>query len=249
MKWSTICFDLDNTLYSHEKAFEKAVKQTFYSIYREKCSSDNVDISTWFSSFKHYCDSLWKEFENDQLTHREYRRKRFEKSMEDMELPYSDEDADRFHQHYESIVPAYIEPFEGLYDLLDLLYSNQVNLGIITNGNTSTQYEKIKRLQLYEYIPSEHIFISEECSAKKPEKEMFEYAIKKMHTKSKRALYIGDAWDLDIEGAHKAGWGAIYVNTRGEKILETPVREPILSCHSLEEVCTFFKAALGKDED
>lgn len=237
MRWGTICFDLDNTLFSHEVAFEKSICFCFQSLLKEKKLFNEINLANWFSTFKHYSDLYWSDYETGVLSPKEYRRKRFLHSVYDFQLPFTNQEADDFHEHYYCVVDDFSEPFPYLYEMMEKLVTSNVKVGIITNGMVDTQYNKITKLKLNEWLSEDSIFISEQLQLWKPDRKIFDYAKEKLKSKG-NCLFVGDSWDHDVVGAIGAGWDAIYLNTRDENP-KTTSYQPILTCYSLKEVATF----------
>lgn len=240
MRWKTICFDLDNTLFSHEAAFEKAIrhcyKKQLEDWQKKGLSFEPVDEDVWFDLFKHNSDLYWDQFENKIIDASTYRRMRYDDTMTAFGLPYCDEEADEFHELYYHIVYQFSEPFEGMEQLFQRLRAEGVKIGIITNGTVDTQYKKVTELSLDEYIEKECIFISEQLGISKPDKQIFSHALEVLDACETGILFVGDSWEHDVVGAIEAGWDAIYLNSRGEKPTDQSVK-PVAICRSLLEVC------------
>lgn len=239
MRWTTICFDLDNTLFSHEAAFEKAIRYCYKKLreaWQEKgLTVKQVDEESWFKVFKQNSDLYWEQFEQRIVDASTYRRLRYHDTMVNFGLPYSDEEADEFHSLYYEIVYQFSEPFAGLDSLMQRLTSEGVQIGIITNGTVDTQYKKITKLGLNKYIDERFIFISEKLGVSKPDKQIFIHALQVLGADEAKALFVGDSWEHDIVGAIEAGWDAIYLNSRGENPTFQSVK-PVATCRSLVEV-------------
>ncbi|WP_185819534.1 HAD family hydrolase [Salibacterium salarium] len=217
MRWTTICFDLDNTLFSHEAAFESAIQHTFQNKYLKQTELTNeIDKKAWFDTFKKNSDYYWEDLEENKLTHDEYRKVRFDETMKAFGLPYHESDAKQFHDEYENVVVQYCAPYQGMHTLLRSLHQAGIKLGIITNGKQNTQERKIAQLETDTYIPPSHIIISEDVGIEKPDRRIFDHALNKMNGDRDRALFIGDSWELDVMGAIQAGWDAIFLNSRME---------------------------------
>lgn len=233
MRWNTICFDLDNTLYSHEQAFEKAICFCFESILKAKNILGVVDTKQLFTVFKKNCDLYWNDYESGALSPIEYRRKRFLETTQLFQLPFKVDDADKFHRTYYNVIDVFSEPFPILNSMMNALVEAEVKIGIITNGGTDTQYNKIKELNLYEWIPNDAIFISGQLKIAKPNRQIFDIAKQKLGSDGSY-LFVGDSWEHDVVGAMDAGWDSIFLNTRMEKMKTT--HTPFEVCDTLEEV-------------
>jgi putative hydrolase of the HAD superfamily len=96
-------------------------------------------------------------------------------------------------------------------DALEILQyiKTKYKIGLITNGKIIIQYGKIDKLNLREYFDT--IVVSEEAGIKKPNKGIFEIALKSLNLRSEDCIYIGDHPVNDIDGADKAGMKTIWI--------------------------------------
>ena len=245
MTWQGIGFDLDNTLFSHEQAFERATKDSYHS-YCENVgrSSKLVPYDHFFALFKTNSDQYWQLFEEKKIDGPTYRRMRFNETMKTLALPYGDDLSDRFHAHYYRLVDEYSVPFQGLKEIMVLLKEQDIKFVIITNGTIDTQYGKVKRLGLDKWIEEENVIVSEEVGIAKPDPDIFRLAEKKLDFLAEDMLFIGDSWKHDIVGSIDAGWDAIFLNTRGEdrKTNHSPLKEYL----TLVEVYHFLSHTYGR---
>ncbi len=215
MKWDIICFDLDNTIINYEKTFERTMKYCLALLLAENKSMQEIPITQWFTIFKKYCDLYWPAYSQKTMSRKEYRRARFISSMEELGIQATVNQADRLQELFHQHVAQFVIPIIGMETLLEWLKSSGRKLGIITNGNSEIQYNKLKKSGLYSFFES--IIISDEVKVAKPSAQIFDIAKERLGTKNDRCVYIGDSWELDVEGAINAKWDAIYFNTRNEK--------------------------------
>lgn len=67
----------------------------------------------------------------------------------------------------------------------------------------------------------EYIFVSGDVGVNKPERGIFEHAMKKMGMQNPEDIvYVGDSYEKDILGATGAGWNAIWLERRGREVPE-----------------------------
>ncbi|SER68629.1 putative hydrolase of the HAD superfamily [Salipaludibacillus aurantiacus] len=217
MDWKAVTFDLDNTLFSHEEAFKKAIKECFKT-FSDKYINEAHEITyeQFFPVFKLNCDRYWDKYESGEVDGKTYRRIRFNETMKDLALPYGNDYADFFHDHYYSIIDEYSKPFEGVHELFEVLTEHGVRIAIVSNGSADTQYNKVKKLGINKWVADEHIFISEEAGVSKPDKEIFKLVEEKLKLPSHDIVFVGDSWEHDVAGPIEAGWEAIFLNTRKE---------------------------------
>ena len=64
----------------------------------------------------------------------------------------------------------------------------------------------------------ETLTVSEEVGVKKPNPEIFHYALRKANATAEESLVIGDEMAVDIDGARAAGIDQIFFNPKGETI-------------------------------
>ena len=88
------------------------------------------------------------------------------------------------------------------------------NLHIITNGFDKVQNKKINNSSLSFFFNS--ITTAEEAGFKKPNIEIFNFAMARANTKPSNSLMIGDSFDSDIIGSLNAGMKAIHFNSHAE---------------------------------
>ncbi|PEK92182.1 2-haloalkanoic acid dehalogenase [Bacillus mycoides] len=87
---------------------------------------------------------------------------------------------------------------------------SHIKVGIITNGSTQRQKEKIINTNLNRYFDT--IIISEEAGFSKPDKLIFELALNKLNVQSEDVLFVGDDLEKDIAGCQNANIKGIWFN-------------------------------------
>ena len=100
---------------------------------------------------------------------------------------------------------------EGVLDMLIKIRARNGKIGIITNGRSITQRNKLKALGLEQFM--DEIVISEEIGYEKPDETVFNYFIKKYP--EKQFYYFGDNPEKDFIAPKKLNWcciGIIDVN-------------------------------------
>ena len=87
---------------------------------------------------------------------------------------------------------------------------------MITNGFEEVQDTKLTLSGMKPYF--ETLTVSEEVGVKKPNPEIFLYALNKALAKAEESLMIGDEMDVDINGARATGIDTVLFNPRGENV-------------------------------
>ena len=111
---------------------------------------------------------------------------------------------------YLDILPNKKNLFPYTIEILDYLKNKDYKMHLITNGFESVQFKKIKNSNLADYFTE--VITSEASNSLKPNKEIFDYALKACNAKLETSIMIGDNESADIQGAINVGMDSIFVN-------------------------------------
>jgi putative hydrolase of the HAD superfamily len=211
-KYKHIFFDLDRTLWDFDAAAEVAFERVY-----EKYNLKSLGIPSAHEFHEVYHplnERLWELYREDKITKADLNRTRFLKPLEhygihDVEL------ADHLSEDYVYWSPRIVRLVPGTMDLLDYL-KPKYHLHLITNGFQEVQHTKLSGSGLEPYF--ETLTVSEEVGVKKPNPEIFYYALRKAHATAEESLVIGDEMAVDIDGARAAGIDQVFFNAKGEKV-------------------------------
>lgn len=103
---------------------------------------------------------------------------------------------------------------EDVLSVLKELHSQGLHMGIISNGRTLKQAEKLVRLGVLPYLQPQAILISEQIGIAKPNPEIFLRACRLLAVAPAEAMMVGDSRDTDILPARALGMTAVQ-NCRG----------------------------------
>lgn len=103
--------------------------------------------------------------------------------------------------------------FPDALPTIDALRAAGIKVGVITNGATDTQREKLDLLGITDAVDT--IIVSAEVGAAKPSPVIFEAALAAVGVSAARAAHVGDSLHADIGGAVAAGVTAIWLNRTG----------------------------------
>lgn len=112
---------------------------------------------------------------------------------------------------YHNVKFALLRLFPETIPTLIYLKSQGYHLGVISNGITIKQWEKLIRLGLHHFF--DEVITSEEAGVEKPDVKIFEQALSKMGCKAENSIMIGNKFSEDIKGAINSGMDAILVNS------------------------------------
>jgi putative hydrolase of the HAD superfamily len=110
---------------------------------------------------------------------------------------------------------AYLKPDPDVIPTLIALRDKDCKIGIVSNGRSVKQWEKIIRLGLQHFFHT--VVISEEVGFEKPDPKIFELALKELGVKPEEAAYVGDSSELDVLGANAAKLVSVRLVKRKRK--------------------------------
>lgn len=116
---------------------------------------------------------------------------------------------------YRSHIPLINLDKSSIY-VLEHIKNSGGKIGIITDGRSITQRNKIKALGLYRWIHYDDVVISEEFGSAKPDKANYEYFMSKYP--GMKYLYIGDNPEKDFVAPNLLGWDSICLRDNGQNI-------------------------------
>ena len=211
-KYKHIFFDLDRTLWD----FDAAAEVAFERIY-EKYDLKSLGIPNAHEFHEVYHplnERLWEQYRANEITKDDLNRTRFVLPLEhygihDIAL------ADHLSEDYVYWSPRIVRLVSGTMELLDYL-KPKYHLHLITNGFQEVQHTKLSGSGMGPYF--ETLTVSEEVGVKKPNPEIFRYALRKANAIADESLMIGDEMAVDIDGARAAGMDTIFFNPSGAAV-------------------------------
>lgn len=222
-----ILFDVDDTIYDQQVVFDQTCREVFGEL-------KDVSLVDLFKANRYYSDESFEAMGRGEMTKEEMYIYRIKRAMEDFHLPITDEQAVRYQKRY-VYYGTQIMVSDQMREILEYC-GKHMKLGIITNGPSAHQWRKIKTLDLERWIRPEYIFVSGDVGVHKPERGIFEYAMKKMNLQNPEDIvYVGDSYEKDILGAAGAGWRTIWLERR-ERELPEDIPEHTLIARSEEDL-------------
>ncbi|MGO9388034.1 MAG: TIGR02253 family HAD-type hydrolase [Methanobacterium sp.] len=112
---------------------------------------------------------------------------------------------------YHNVKFALLRLFPKTPSTLIYLKSKGYHLGVISDGITIKQWEKLIRLGLNHFF--DEVVTSEEAGVEKPDERIFRLALDRMGCQPTKSIMIGNKFNKDIIGAINIGMSAILVNS------------------------------------
>lgn len=206
-----ILFDLDDTLLDGKTAQNNALKD-FKEIFPRLKQIDKTELEEkWRGiTLKHY-----DTFQKGKITFEESRIRR----MQDLFLIVGDKlSKEESKERFKIYKKLYEDNWIAFSDAIEVLKSlnGKYKLGIITNGDSTQQREKIDKIGITKYF--DQITISSEVGYAKPDREIFEVTCNKLNVKPEECVMIGDKFKVDVQGGINIGMKSIWINRKNEDI-------------------------------
>ena len=185
-----VVFDLDDTLYKEVDFLKSAYREIGDYLEAHYPVNGVFERMIW----------LWQNGKNA-----------FVDIIREYGLPVTVDELLRMYRHHE---PS-IELDKKTHEMLSRL-SRSCVLGLITDGRSLTQRNKIKALGLEQYIEDSHILISEETGYTKPALEPFQFFMDLYPNDD--YCYVGDNPEKDFVAPNQLGWRTICLLDDGRNI-------------------------------
>ena len=196
-----ICFDLDDTLCKEIDCLKSAFREIAeYSA--EHCHGCSVPVAVLAHKAYDVMIAAYQEGQNafDVLN-----------SFLGLDLPIAD-----YLYIYRNHKPK-IALCEDVDRTLDALKAEGVRIGLITDGRSVQQRNKIKALGLGRWIENADIVVSEEFGSEKPALANYEYFMKR-YPECHDFTYVGDNPRKDFIAPNSLGWMTICLKDDGRNI-------------------------------
>ncbi len=205
-KYKHVFFDLDHTLWDFETNAAETLNEIYsrFNLFEKRVPSSE----SFIRMYKSINERMWDDYEKRKISKEYLRTKRFYKTL----LTFNVDDsalAEKIGIFYVQDCPKKKNLFPGAIEMLTYLQP-KYQLHIITNGFEEVQKIKIKTSGIGKFFNK--IVISEIAGSNKPEKKIFNYALKSSGALRSESLMIGDNLGTDIIGAKNSGIDQCFFN-------------------------------------
>lgn len=208
-KITDVFFDLDHTLWD----FDKNSALTFNLIFER--NKIEVDLNEFLSHYQPINLKYWKLYREEKVDKANLRYGRLKDTFNAMQVLVNDDKIHTLSQDYILYLTTHNHIFDGTIELLDYL-KPKYKLHIITNGFEEVQQHKLNKANISHYF--ETVTNSEMVGVKKPNRKMFDHALKLANVDVSNGIMIGDNYEADILGALNMGLDAICFNYHNETL-------------------------------
>ena len=208
LRYTTLLFDVDNTLLNFDASEEEAFKSLLLHFGIEPKDS-------LLQEYHQINRSCWELFEEGKMEKEEVLLRRFEIFFSRHNCQADGKEAEAFYRERLGdsaiLIPGALELCRDL--------SRKYDLYVVTNGVEATQRNRLKLSGLDRFMKD--IFVSEDAGSQKPQKEYFDYCFSRIpDANPRRMLFIGDSPASDIKGGMAAGTYTCWYNPDGQTLPE-----------------------------
>lgn len=193
-----VVFDLDHTLFDRHATLRKIAPEFRRSFEVPDSVSDSEIADRWIYADDHFIYDGW-----------EYIFSYLVESGVFKTAPAFAQYRSFVYKNFERVAV----PFEGTAPMLRELRKSGYKTGLITNGNHSLQYKKLKLLGLTAAF--DEIIVSGDVMTDKPDREIFRMMADRLGVKTGEMIYVGDNPKNDIGGAARAGCRTVWMKSTG----------------------------------
>ena len=207
MAYKDLFFDLDHTLWD----FELNSKETMQELYSTHhiAALGITDFDAFFNIYTAHNHRLWDRYSKGFIKQEELRWKRIYLSLLDFKIA-NEQLSKEMSLEFLQILPTKKKLFPHTIEILNYLKGKEYKMHLITNGFESVQMQKIKNAEIAHYFTE--VITSETSNSLKPNKEIFEFALKTANATLSESIMIGDNETADIQGGINVGMDTVFVN-------------------------------------
>lgn len=204
MKYEIILFDADNTLLDFDADMDAAFEETYNSAGLRAHKPYSREL---LQSYYTINESWWRKFEKGECSKPELYTGRFQ---EYIALHGFSCDAAWLNGQYFANLSKGGRLLPGAMELVRSL-ADFYRMYIVTNGNATSQKERLLRCGLMDYITD--FYVSEAVGAAKPDLRYFRYVFEQIgEPDPAKYILVGDSLTSDIKGAQNASIACIWYN-------------------------------------
>lgn len=200
MRYTTLLFDVDDTLLDFQAAENQALRMLF--------EQEGLELTTELEKiYKELNEQRWRAFEAGKMSRETVVNGRFGEFFAQMNRTV---DSVAMEQKYRYFLNQGHQLLgNSLAIIADL--AQKADLYVVSNGVSKTQYQRLGDAQLLPYF--KEVIISEDTGYQKPMLEFFEYTFNKISQLNKeKTVIIGDSLTSDIQGGNNAGIDTIWLH-------------------------------------
>lgn len=210
-----LIFDLDDTLWDYTKNSREVLFELF-EVYN--LGDWGIGKTSFLNAFREVNNKLWNQFDKGIITSDVIRNKRFSLVFEELSLNLNGV-AMEIQDSFMQICPSKPALVEGAKQVL-AQFQGKYKYHILSNGFDEIQFVKLRASGIDHYF--DKIITSGRAGYRKPQPEIFNFALNEIGVTKEECVMIGDNPVSDIEGAYRSGIDQIYYNTHNKECSISP---------------------------
>ena len=201
-KYTTVFWDLDQTLLDFDRSMEYAL-QAVFAQYGLKI---NEEMTARYSVINR---SYWLRLESGELSKEQITVGRFRTFFEELGITHVS--PEELNVDYQRELGSVFFFMEGAKELVALLKERGYRQYVVTNGVNATQANKMRLSGLDRIMDG--VFVSELMGYPKPRKEFFDGCFAALSDVDRnKCILVGDSLTSDMRGAENAGIASCWFN-------------------------------------
>jgi HAD superfamily hydrolase (TIGR01549 family) len=118
-------------------------------------------------------------------------------------------------EHIEGLYNRFytIEVISGVKEMLETL-KGKYQLAVVANAISNVSRLALQKLDLAKYF--DYIVLSRDLGVRKPDSEIFIYALRSMWIKADETIHVGNSLADDVQGAKNAGMKTVWIKGNQE---------------------------------
>lgn len=218
MKYEWVLFDADETLFHFDG----------YQGLRLMFSHYGIDFDEHaYAEYQKINQPLWVDYQNGVITASELKQVRFQVWADKLNTT-----TQALNCEFLAAMAKISTALPGAKSLVAAL-KGKARMGIITNGFTEMQAERLARNEMSEYF--DLVVVSEEVGVAKPDVRIFNHTLELMGKPEKsKVLMVGDSLSSDILGGNGAGFDTCWLNRQHQDADDTI--KPTFTVESLAQL-------------
>lgn len=229
-KYTTILWDLDQTLLDFDRSMDYAIRAVFeqYGLYIDE------EIVARYDAVNR---DHWNRFEQGEISKEEVKTGRFRVLFHELGIGHIE--PEKFAVSYQEALGSVYYYMDGAVEVVTKLRDMGYRQYVVTNGVNTTQSNKMK-LSGFDKL-MDGVFVSELMGYPKPMKGYFDACFAALPEGTReRCILVGDSLTSDMQGANNAGIAACWFNPKGKtKDIEVRIDHEI---RRLEELPAILEA-------
>lgn len=196
-----IFFDLDHTLWDFDKNSALAFEKIF------KMNQIIINLDDFLFHYQAINFQYWKLYRDEKIDKKVLRYGRLNDTFSALNHSIEKEIIEKLSIDYITHLTDNNYLYDDAIVILEYLHKHY-NLHILSNGFEEVQSKKLIKSNILHYFKT--ITNGESIGVKKPNPQIFYYAIKKANTSISQSIMIGDGYEADVLGAFSIGMDAIF---------------------------------------